>query len=510
MQSNQEQRMAEQRMMEIAQLPVYRDRHLTLLTDLYQLTMMYGQFNAGRHEIRVVFDVFYRSNPCGNGYVVAAGLEQVAWYLYHLKFTEGDIAYLRSLNMFSEAFLEYLRNFSFHGDVYAIPEGTLVFPNEPLLRVEGPIVEVQLIESAILSFINHQSLIATKARRIVEAARTNPLHPGSPVIEMGLRRAQNVDASVFGARAAYIGGCVGTSNLMAGESYNIPVSGTQGHSWIQSFPSELDAFLAYAEAFPEETVLLVDTYDVLRSGVPNAIEVGRRMRDTGRSLKAIRIDSGDLAYLSKRARRMLDAAGLRDVKIIASSDLDEYTIRDLVTQGAEIDAWGVGTHLITSSECPALGCVYKLVAQQVDGVWEPRIKVSENPNKVTNPGRKKVLRLFVDNQAVADLIALDHERFDPSEPLEIFDPIHTYKRKVIENYRIEELLVPIFERGQLVYELPQAHDIRERVDLQVEQFAAEIRRPLKPHEYHVDLSQELWDLKQSLLHQWRKPEGKKG
>ncbi|GMA62303.1 nicotinate phosphoribosyltransferase [Alicyclobacillus fastidiosus] len=504
MQTNQTER-ARQRMLEITELPVYRDRHLTLLTDLYQLTMMYGQFCVNRHEERVVFDVFYRTNPCGNGYAVAAGLEQVAWYLYHLKFTEGDLAYLRSLKMFSEDFLEYLKGFSFHGDVYAIPEGTLVFPNEPLLRVEGPILEVQLIESAILTFVNHQSLIATKARRIVEAARTNPKHPRSPVIEMGLRRAQNVDASVFGARAAYIGGCVGTSNLMAGESYQIPVSGTQGHSWIQSFPSELDAFIAYSQAFPEETVLLVDTYDVLRSGIPNAIRVGLQMKEKGLSLKGIRIDSGDLAYLSKRARRMLDAAGLKDVKIIASSDLDEYIIRDLILQGAEIDGWGVGTHLITSSECPALGCVYKLVAQEVHTVWEPRIKVSENPSKVTNPGRKKVLRLFVDDHAVADLIALTHEEFDASKPLELFDPIHTYKRKVIENYRIEELLVPVFVRGELVYELPKVQQIRARVDEQVEQFVPEIRRPRKPHEYHVDLSQELWDLKQTLLHEWRTP-----
>lgn len=492
-----------QRIEEIDGLPVYRDRHLTLLTDLYQLTMMYGHFCADRHEENVVFDLFYRQNPCSNGYVIAAGLEQVVWYLYHLHFSEGDLAYLRSLNMFSEAFLQHLQQLRFHGNVYAVPEGTVVFPNEPMLRIEGSVLEVQLIESAMLSFVNHQSLIATKSRRIVEAAKTNRRHPGNPVIEMGLRRAQNADASIFGARAAFIGGCVATSNLMAAESYQIPVAGTQGHSWVQSFPTELEAFQAYADAFPDNTVLLVDTYDVLRSGVPNAITVGQALKAVGRSLKGVRIDSGDLAYLSKRTRQMLDAAGLSDAQIIASSDLDEYTIRDLIAQGAEIDTWGVGTHLITSTDCPALGCVYKLVAQQVGDVLEPRIKVSENPSKVTNPGRKKLLRLYIENHAVADLIALTHETYDPSLPLELFDPIHTYKRKVIQNYTIEELLVPIFVDGELVYELPQLTAIQARVDEQLTHFPSEIRRHLKPHEYHVDLSQALWDLKQQLLHRWR-------
>lgn len=500
---NEEHERARQRIEELSMLPVYRNRHLTLLTDLYQLTMMYGHFRAGRHEERVVFDLFYRKNPCGNGYVIAAGLEQVACYLHQLHFTDDDLAYLRSLQMFSEEFLQHLKHFSFHGDVFAVPEGTVVFPNEPLIRVEGPILEVQLIESAVLSFVNHQSLIATKARRIVEAARTSKKHPASPVIEMGLRRAQNVDASVFGSRAAFIGGCVATSNVMAGESYGIPVAGTQGHSWIQSFPSEIEAFEAYRAAFPDNTVLLVDTYDVMRSGIPNAIRVGQSMQAQGQSLKGIRIDSGDLAYLSKRARRMLDAAGLPEVNIVASSDLDEYTIRDLVTQGAEIDTWGVGTHLITSTDCPALGCVYKLVAQQVGDVMEPRIKVSENPSKVTNPGKKKVLRLFVDKHAVADLIALDDEIYNPAEPLELFDPIHTYKRKMVEGFTMEALLVPVFLGGKLVYELPDLRRIQARAEQQVSAFSLEIRRHLNPHGYHVDLSQDLWDLKQKLLHQWR-------
>lgn len=495
---------ARARMEELAEKPVYRDRHLTLLTDLYQLTMMYGHFKAGRHRERVVFDLFYRKNPCGNGYAIAAGLEQVAWYLFHLKFTDGDLAYLRSLGMFSDAFLEYLRSFSFHGDVHAVPEGTVVFPNEPLVRVEGAIGEVQLIESALLTFVNHQSLIATKSRRIVEAARTNVNHPESAVIEMGLRRAQNVDASLFGARAAFIGGCVATSNVMAAESYHLPVAGTQGHSWIQSFPSEAEAFEAYRAAFPDNTVLLVDTYDVLRSGLPNAIRIGQQMKAQGQALKGIRIDSGDLAYLSKRARRQLDAAGLENVQIVVSGDLDEYTIRDLLTQGAEIDSWGVGTHLITSTDCPALGCVYKLVAQETNGWMEPKIKVSENPNKVTNPGKKKILRLFVDGLAVADLITLADESYDPSEPLELFDPIHTYKRKTVRDFEMEELLVPIFEDGVLVYELPPLTAIQARVERQLDAFPSEIMRHLNPHEYHVDLSQSLWDLKQRLLHQWRR------
>ncbi|MBX5435681.1 MAG: nicotinate phosphoribosyltransferase [Alicyclobacillaceae bacterium] len=494
---------AERRMEELCSLPVYRHRPLPLLADLYQLTMMYGYFKAGKHRQRVVFDLFYRTNPCGNGYVLAAGLEQVVWYLYNLRFTPEDLAYLRSLGQFSEEFLQALAEFRFTGDLWAVPEGTVVFPNEPLLRFEGPVFEVQLIESAVLSFVNHQSLIATKAQRIVDAARTDRRHPDAPVLEMGLRRAQNVDASVFGARAAFIGGCAGTSNVMAGQSFGIPVVGTQSHSWIQSFPSELEAFRAYAETFPDQTVLLVDTYDVLRSGVPNAIMVAKELEQRGHRLKAIRIDSGDLAYLSKRARAMLDAAGLDYVGIIASSDLDEATIRELVIQGAEITSWGVGTRLITSYGCPALGAVYKLVAQEVNGVLEPRIKVSENAGKVTNPGKKKVLRLYVDGQASADLICLDDEEYDPAQPLELFDPVHTYKRKTIQHYEIEPLLVPVFLGGRLVYPLPSLGEIRRRAVESLSRFASEVLRPINPHEYHVDLSKPLWDLKQRLLHQMR-------
>jgi nicotinate phosphoribosyltransferase len=492
------------RLAEVTNLPIYRDRHVTLLTDLYQLTMMYGHFRSGGHKRRVVFDMFYRTNPCKNGYGIAAGLEQVIWYLYNIKFTEDDIAYLRSLGQFSEDFLEELRKFKFSGTLYAVPEGTIVFPNEPLLRFEGQVFEVQLVESAILSFVNHQSLIATKSQRIVDAAKADKRNPNAPVIEMGLRRAQNLDASVFGARAAIIGGCVATSNVLAGHSFGIPVAGTQGHSWIQSFPSELDAFRAYADAFPNDTVLLVDTYDVLGGGVQNAITVGKELAECGGCLRAIRIDSGDLAYLSKRARKMLDDAGFQDVGIIASSDLDEWTIRDLISQGAEITSWGVGTNLITSYDCPALGGVYKLVALERNGVLEPCIKVSENTVKITNPGKKQVMRLFKDGHAVADLIVLDGEELDPRGSLELFDPIHTFKRKRIDNFEIEPLLVPVIVGGELVYTLPSLADIRKRVEEGLKLFSSEILRHVKPHVYHVDLSQKLWNLKHDLLHHWRK------
>jgi len=503
MQATEQGRAIVERIEEICQLPAYRNRQLGLLTDLYQLTMMYGHFNSGNPDKRVVFDLFYRQNPCGNGYVIAAGLEQVVWYLYQLRFTDEDIAYLERLQMFSEEFLNRLRDFRFTGTLHAVPEGTLVFPNEPLLRFEGNIFELQLIESAVLSFINHQSLIATKAQRIVHAARTNGARPSAPVIEMGLRRAQNADASIFGARAAYIGGCVGTSNVLAGQSFDIPVMGTQGHSWIQSFSSELDAFRAYAESFPNNVALLVDTYDVLKSGIPHAITVAKELEAQGKRLQSIRIDSGDLAYLSKRARKLLDEAGLHDVAIIASSDLDEYTIRELILQGAEITSWGVGTHLITSYDCPALGAVYKLVAQYEDGVLKPTIKVSENPAKVTNPGKKRVLRLYDKGYASADLIVLDGEQLNPGEPLELFHPVHTYKRKVLRDYEAQELLQPIFLNGKLVYHLPAIKAIRRHTEDSMSRFPSEVLRPVNPHIYHVDLSQQLWDLKQDLLHEFR-------
>lgn len=490
------------RYLALSQAPVYAVRQESLLTDLYQLTMMYGYYKNGRMDQQVVFDLFYRSNPCGNGFVICAGLEQVVMYLKRLAFSEDEITYLRSTALFDEGFLEALRAFRFTGDLYAVPEGTVVFPHEPLLRLEGRIFELQLIESALLCFINHQSLIATKAVRMAEATQGG-LIAGQPVSEFGLRRAQNADAAVFGARAAYIGGCSSTSNVAAGFHFGIPVSGTQAHSWIQSFGDERAAFHAYAEAFPERCVLLVDTYDALQTGVPNAISIGHELRAKGHELYGIRIDSGDLAYLSKAARKLLDRAGFPDVKIIVSDDLDEETIRDLLLQGAPIDAWGVGTSLITAKDCPALGGVYKLSAEYVDGVYEPRIKVSENPAKVTNPGKKKSVRFYVDGIASADLLLLADEPLPTGEPITLFDPVHTYKRKTLTQYVMRELLVPIIKAGELVYRLPLLEEIRETVRQEIQTIAPETRRAKNPHIHHVDLSQALWELKRDLVHRHR-------
>jgi nicotinate phosphoribosyltransferase len=491
---------AEQRLQQLRQKPVYREPASALLTDLYQLTMMYGYYKSGKMNQRAVFDLFYRKNPCGNGFAIAAGLEQAVVYLTGLRFQEGDITYLRSLGLFDEGFLAELRNFRFGGTVYAVQEGTVVFPNIPLLRFEGKLFELQLVESACLAYINHQTLIATKASRMVQAARGHLNDHNHESVEFGLRRAQNEGAAIFGSRAAYIGGFVGTSNVFAGENFRIPVVGTQAHSWIQSFQTELEAFRAYADTYPNSTVLLVDTYDTLRSGVPNAIKVGLEMRAQGHELRGIRLDSGDLSYLSKKARQMLDDAGLPDVKIIASGDLDEDVVRDLIIQGARIDQWAFGTNLITGGECPALGAVYKLVAQEQDGTMQPKIKISENPEKITNPGYKKAVRLYLENgTATADLIMLVDEQIDTTKPLTIFHPIHTYKRKTIRNFRVEQLLVPILQDGEIVYELPELDQIRARACSQLEHISREIKRPLNPHGYHVDLSQKLWELKQRLL-----------
>jgi nicotinate phosphoribosyltransferase len=489
------------RYQEVASLPIYRERNLTMMTDLYQLTMMYGYYKSGRMNQEVVFDTYFRKHPCGGGYVVTAGLEQVVVYLMNLRFTEEDLDYLRSLELFDEGFLEELRRFRFTGSLYAMPEGTVAFANEPLLRFRGRILELQLIESAVLSFVNHQTLIATKASRMVHSAKTELIDlSADSIMEFGLRRAQNADAANFGARAAYIAGCVGTSNVYAGQNFGIPVLGTMAHSWVQSFPSELEAFRAYARAFPDKTVLLVDTYNTLQSGMVHAIQVAREMRERGQELLGVRLDSGDLAYLSKEARRMLDEAGFPNVKIVASSDLDECTIRDLIIQGARIDQWGVGTSLITSKDCPALGGVYKLVAEFDGNQYIPRIKVSENPQKITNPGYKRVVRLYdASGMATADLICLNEEVIDPSRPLELFDPVHTYKRKTVRDFTVEELLVPVIENGELVYRLPTLQEIRNRVTEQLNRFPEEIKRLKNPHVYHVDLSLKLWTLKQELL-----------
>ncbi|SDH60063.1 nicotinate phosphoribosyltransferase [Desulfosporosinus hippei] len=466
----------------------------TMLTDLYQLTMMQGYLVNGYQNKEAVFDVYFRSLPFKGGYALAAGLEQVVDYIENLGFEEDDLEYLRSLNIFSEEFIKELRNFRFTGDIDAIPEGTAVFPYEPLIRVKGRIFETQLLETTILNLVNFETLIATKASRVVSAAG------GGSVMEFGLRRAQGPDAGILGARAAYIGGCQSTSNVLAGKRYGIPVAGTQAHSWIQCFPSELDAFRAYAHSFPDMCLLLVDTYNVLKSGVPNAIKVGLELEAEGHQFLGIRLDSGDLTYLSKEARRMLDEAGLKKAIIVASNDLDEETIFAIRAQGAAINSWGVGTNLITSKNNPSLGGVYKLAAEGEQGVFHPRLKVSENIAKITNPGIKKVVR-FYDRagKTMADLIALEDEVFEEGKALTIFDPIQTWKRKTLTNFRTRELLVPIFRDGKRVYDLPKLKDIQLYAHKELETFWDEVKRLTNPHNYIVDLSANLFELKQQLL-----------
>jgi len=477
-----------------------RAQNLTLLTDLYELTMMQGYYENPSDQI-VVFDAFYRKNPCGGAYAVCAGLEQVIEYVRDLHFSPDDIDYLRSLHIFNDDFLEYLRGFHFTGDIYAIPEGTVVFPREPLLKVVAPIMEAQLVETAILNMINHQSLIATKASRVVYAAK------GDGIMEFGLRRAQGPDAGIYGARAAMIGGCIGTSNVLTGQMFDVPVKGTHAHSWIMSFPDEYTAFKTYAKLYPEACILLVDTYDVLESGVPNAIRVFKEMREAGLPMKGygIRIDSGDLAYLSKKAYQMLEAEGFGDAIISASSDLDEYLIDSLKTQGAKINSWGVGTNLITSGDWPAFGGVYKLAAakDKDDAEFTPKIKLSENSEKVTNPGNKTIYRIYdkESSKIKADLICLVGETFDPSEDLKIFDPISTWKKSILPagSYQIREMLVPIFLNGQCVYSSPAVMDIKAYCQQELNTLWDENRRLINPQTVYVDLSQKLFDLKHKLL-----------
>jgi len=470
-------------------------RNLTMMTDLYELTMMYGYYKSGMRNDRATFDMFYRSKDETTHYAIFAGLEQLVDYIKNLRFSKEDVAYLRSLKLFDEEFLAELAGFRFTGDLYSVPEGTMVFPGEPLVRVDAPIFEAQLIETALLNIINHQTLIATKASRVVQAA------DGGRVLEFGLRRAQGPDAGVYGARAAVIGGCDATSNVLTGQMFGVPVAGTHAHSWVMSFPDELTAFRKYAELFPDNCLLLVDTYDTLRSGVPNAIQVFKELRDAGHEPMGIRLDSGDLAYLTREARRMMDEAGFPDAKICASGDLDENLIRDLKLQGACIDTWGVGTKLITSEDCPSLGGVYKLAAEYADGRPVPKIKISENPVKITNPGVKQLLRIY-DNQtgkAVADLIALVHEKFDESEPLTIYDPVNTWKRMTLTDYRIRQLQLPIFKGGECVYDCPDLADIRAYCRAEMDTFWDQYKRLLNPHVYKVDLSDALWMLKHSML-----------
>ena len=476
-------------------------RNLTLLTDLYELTMMQGYFREKDANETVIFDAFYRTNPDGNAFSICAGLEQVIDYVKNLHFDDADIEYLRGLGIFDEDFLEYLHNFKFSGNIYAIPEGTVVFPREPLVKVIAPIMEAQLVETAILNIINHQSLIATKTSRIVFAAR------GDGIMEFGLRRAQGADAGTYGARAAMIGGCAGTSNVLTGQMFNVPVLGTHAHSWIMSFPDELTAFRAYAKLYPSACILLADTYDTLGSGVPNAIRVFQEMRDAGIPLTfyGIRLDSGDLAYISKKARKMLDDAGFPDAVISASNDLDEYLIDSLKIQGAAITSWGVGTNLITSKDCPSFGGVYKLAAimDRHTGKFIPKIKLSENTEKVTNPGNKTIQRIYdkETGKIIADLICLVDEEFDEKNSLLLFDPIETWKKTHLApgTYTMRELLVPIFKNGECVYESPKVMDIREYCKKEQETLWDESRRLVNPHEIHVDLSNELWHMKAQLL-----------
>ncbi|MCI6163963.1 MAG: nicotinate phosphoribosyltransferase [Lachnospira sp.] len=478
-------------------------RNLTLLTDLYELTMMQGYFKTGNNR-KVIFDAFYRNNPCDGGYAITCGLEQVIDYIKNLHFSYDDIDYLRGLNLFDEDFLQYLSGFTFTGDIYAIPEGTVVFPKEPLVKVIAPIMEAQLVETAILNIINHQSLIATKAARVCYAAK------GDGIMEFGLRRAQGPDAGIYGARAAVIAGCVGTSNVLTGQMFNVPVKGTHAHSWIMSFPDEYTAFKTYAKLYPVGCILLVDTYDTLRSGVPNAIRVFKEMREEGIELKGygIRLDSGDLAYLTKKARKMLDDAGFEDAIISASSDLDEYLIDSLKAQGAAITSWGVGTNLITSKDNPAFGGVYKLSAVMDDnGNFIPKIKLSENPEKITNPGNKTIYRVYDNNGMIkADLIALADEVYSESDELLLFDPVNTWKQTLLHagEYSLREILVPVFKDGICVYDSPSVMEIKEYCKKEQNSLWDESRRLVNPQEVHVDLSKKLYDCKQELLHTYSK------
>ncbi|HIQ93134.1 MAG TPA: nicotinate phosphoribosyltransferase [Candidatus Copromonas avistercoris] len=476
-------------------------RNLTLLTDLYELTMMQGYFHAENANETVIFDAFFRTNPDGNGFSIAAGLEQVIDYVKNLHFDQEDINYLRTVGLFTEDFLEYLKTFRFTGDIYAVPEGTIVFPREPLIKVIAPIMQAQLVETAILNIINHQSLIATKASRIVHAARNDG------VMEFGLRRAQGPDAGIYGARAAMIAGCIGTSNVLCGQMFNVPVKGTHAHSWIMSFPDELTAFRTYAKLYPSACILLVDTYDTLKSGVPHAIQVFKEMREAGIPLTfyGIRLDSGDLAYLSKEAKKMLDAEGFTDAVISASNDLDEHLISSLKDQGATINSWGVGTNLITSKDCPSFGGVYKLAAilDRDTGKFIPKIKLSENEEKITNPGNKTIYRIYSreSHKVIADLICLVDEHYDETNSLLLFDPVATWKKTLLApgTYTMRELLIPIFKDGVCVYESPKVMEIREYCQKEKETLWEETKRLVNPHEVHVDLSNELWHMKQQLL-----------
>ena len=468
----------------------------TLLCDFYELTMANGYFELGKADEISYFDVFFRKVPDGGGFAIAAGLEQVIDYVKNLKFTDEDIAFLRSKEMFSDAFLEYLRSFRFTGDIYAVPEGTPVFPGEPIMTIRAPSVEAQFIETYVLLCLNHQSLIATKANRIVRAAQ------GRPVMEFGSRRAQGSDGAILGSRAAYIGGCVATACTVSEKKFDIPASGTMAHSWVQMFDTEYEAFESYCKIYPHNVTLLVDTYDVLKSGIPNAIKAfDNVLKPLGITKCAIRLDSGDITYLSKKARKMLDEAGYTECKIVVSNSLDEILIRDLILQGARLDIFGVGERLITAKSNPVFGGVYKLVAVEKNGEIIPKIKISENPEKITNPHFKKVYRIFdkETGTAIADQLCVFDETIDESEPLDLFDPVQIWKSKTITDYVAKELLVPIFKDGECVYESPSIHEIRSYCKTQIMTLWDEVKRFENPHKYYVDLSHKLWNIKQGLL-----------
>lgn len=473
--------------------------NLTMLTDFYELTMANGYFRNGLKDKQAYFDMFFRKVPDNGGFAIMAGVEQLIEYLKNLKFDDKDIEYLMSKNLFSEEFLQYLKNFKFSCDVWAIPEGTPIFPNEPVVTVRGPVIEAQFVETMILLTINHQSLIATKANRIVRAAQ------GRDVMEFGSRRAQGYDGAIFGARAAYIGGCVGTACTIAEKEFGIPVIGTMAHSWIQMFPTELEAFRAYALTYPGSCTLLVDTYNVLKSGVPNAIKVfNEEIVPRGFRPKGIRIDSGDITYLSKEARKMLDEAGFHDCRIVASNSLDEFIIRDILMQGAQVDLFGVGERLITSKSEPVFGGVYKLVGVEENGEMIPKIKLSENVGKITNPGFKQVWRLFdkESGKAIADVLTANDETIDESKPYELFDPEYTWKRKNVTNFIAKRLLIRIFNKGTCVYESLKLQDIKNHCKEQVDTLWDEVKRFENPHKYYVDLSKPLWEMKERLLQEY--------
>ncbi len=468
---------------------------LTMMTDLYQLTMANGYFKKGLKNEKMIFDLFFRRNPSNGGYTIVCGIDQVVEYIESLSFEDDDIKYLKNLNLFEDDFLEYLKGFKFTGEIYAVEEGTVLFPNEPILRVKASSIEAQIIETAMLNMLNFQSLIATKASRICQVAGTDP------VMEFGLRRAQGAYAGIYGARAAYIGGCIGTSNVIAGKMFDIPVLGTHSHSWVQKFDTELEAFRAYAEVYPSSTSLLIDTYNTLKNGLPNAITVFDELKEKGYEPVSVRLDSGDLEYLSKMAREALDKAGHSNAKIVASNDLDEYSIMDLKLQGACIDIWGVGTKLITSSDYPALGGVYKLSAIEENGEIIPKIKISESPEKINNPGYKQIVRILDKKTSFfeADLIMLDSEEIDESKPLTIFHPTYTWKRHTFTDYKVEKLLKPLFIDGKLVRKPKTVREYRKYADDQKARMWQQYKRLTNPELYKVDLSEKLWELKENLI-----------